>query len=220
MIFSYHENYLNHSPLQMPEGKDLSWNFVEIDSASDLMAMENPRQSRTQVNSESGPRGAVGSRQMIGDENATENEFQARLNSTRSMGKERFRELIRRKKGLRRRVVKGRNKLARLDDNEITRDKEASGQAVGEKKIAVPREREKHAEETFISSLNEEDIANKDGNELSRKAEERSYPEEEVARQYYPSGSRREQLLDNERVFLTSAEDGDLNQCQHQNIVL
>ena len=215
MIFSYHETDSKHSPLQMPEGKDLSWNFVEIDSASDLMAMENPRQSRTQVNSESGPRGAVGSRQMIGDENATENEFQARLNSTRSGGKERFRELIRRKKGLRRRVVKGRNKLARLDDNEITRDKEASGQAVGEKKIAVPREREKHAEETFISSLNEED-----GNELSRKAEERSYPEEEVARQYYPSGPRREQLLDNERAFLTSAEDGDLNQCQHQNIVL
>ena len=215
MIFSYHETDSKHSPLQMPEGKDLSWNFVEIDSASDLMAMENPRQSRTQVNSESGPRGAVGSRQMIGDENATENEFQARLNSTRSGGKERFRELIRRKKGLRRRVVKGRNKLARLDDNEITRDKEASGQAVGEKKIAVPREREKHAEETFISSLNEED-----GNELTRKAEERSYPEEEVARQYYPSGPRREQLLDNERAFLTSAEDGDLNQCQHQNIVL
>ena len=199
----------------MPEGKDLSWNFVEIDSASDLMAMENPRQSRTQVNSESGPRGAVGSRQMIGDENATENEFQARLNSTRSGGKERFRELIRRKKGLRRRVVKGRNKLARLDDNEETRDKEASGQAVGEKTRADPREREKHAEETFISSLNEED-----GNELSRKAEERSYPEEAVARQYYPSGPRREQLLDNERAFLTSAEDGDLNQCQHQNIVL
>ena len=220
MIFSYHENDSNHSPLQMPEGKDLSWNFVEIDSASDLMAMENPRQSRTQVNSESGPRGAVGSRQMIGDENATENEYQARLNSTRSGVKERFRELIRRKKGLRRRVVKGRNKLARLDDNEETRDKEASGQAVGEKKRADPREREKHAEETFISSLNEEDIANKDGNELSRKAEERSYPEEAVARQYYPSGPRREQLLDNERAFLTSAEDGDLNQCQHQNIVL
>ena len=215
MILSYHENYLNHSPLQLPEGKDLSWNFVEIDSASDLMAMENPRQSRTQVNSESGPRGAVGSRQMIGDENATENEFQARLNSTRSGVKERFRELIRRKKGLRRRVVKGRNKLARLDDNEETRDKEASGQAVGEKKRADPREREKHAEETFISSLNEED-----GNELSRKAEERSYPEEAVARQYYPSGPHREQLLDNERAFLTSAEDGDLNQCQHQNIVL
>ena len=220
MIFSYHETDSNHSPLQMPEGKDLSWNFVEIDSASDLMAMENPRQSRTQVNSESGPRGAVGSRQMIGDENATENEFQARLNSTRSRGKERFRELIRRKKGLTRRVVKGRKKLARLDNNEETGDKEASGQAVGEKNRSDPREREKQGEKTFISSLNEEDIANKDGNELSRKAEERSYPEEEVARQYYPSGPRREQLLDNERAFLTTAEDGDLNQCQHQYIVL
>ena len=218
MIFSYHETDSNHSPLQMPEGKDLSWNFVEIDSASDLMAMENPRQSRTQVNSESGPRGAVGSRQMIGDENATENEFQARLNSTRSRGKERFRELIRRKKGLTRRVVKGRKKLARLDNNEETGDKEASGQAVGEKNRSDPREREKQGEKTFISSLNEEDIANKDGNELSRKAEERSYPEEEVARQYYPSGPRREQLLDNERAFLTSTEDGDLNQCHHQNI--
>ena len=187
----------------MPEGKAHSWNFVEIDSASDLMAMENPRQSRTQVDSESGARE---------DENATENEFQARLNSTRSRGKERFRELIRRKKGLRKRVVKGRNKLARLDNNEETRDNEASGPAVGEKNRA------NRQEETFISNLDEEDIANKDGNELSRKAEERSYGEGEVGRQYYPSGPRRKQLLDNERAFLTSAQDGDFNQCQHQNI--
>ena len=218
----------------MPEGKDHSWNFVEIDSASDLMAMEH-------VDSDIGlPRG--NSERRAKDEtrapreamarNKIATKSQARLKTTRSGGKEKFR----RKKGLRRRV-KGRNKLARLDDEE-THAKEASGQTVGEENRAndvkienyekevvelvkhsrqsennMQREedsklieRAKNNEEPFVSSLAEGDLANKEWEQVSRKAEERSYGEE---RDYYPSGPRREQLLGNERAFLTSPEKGN-----------
>ena len=220
----------------MPEGKDHSWNFVEIDSASDLIAMENPRQSRTHVESENGP--ARRRKMGDGDENATKNGFQARLNSTRSEGKEKFRALIRRKKGVRRRV-KGRNKLARFDNNEETDDTGASVQEENragdvksengngcndEKEIVVmvkhsgpenesPQEvskqdeRAKNREEPFVSSLDDED---NEWDRVSGKAEERSYGDEgEVGRDYYPSGPRREQLLDNQRAFSTSSEEGD-----------
>ena len=241
----------NHPPLQMPEGKDHSWNFVEIDSASDLMALENPRQSRTQVESEDGESKR---RRRAKDEIATKNEFQARVNSTRSGGKEKFRELVRRKKGLRRRV-----KLARFDNNEETRDKEASAQTTGEEnrandvksengekeivvmvnhsgpetekqhqEVSKRGERAKNAKEPFVSNLAEEDLANKERANLPRKAEQRSYGEVEVGRDYYPSGPsdpsdpsgpsgpRREQLLNNERAFLTSVGKGELlNQSQH-----
>ena len=238
----------------MPEGKDHSWNFVEIDSASDLMALENPRQSRTQVESEDGESKR---RRRAKDEIATKNEFQARVNSTRSGGKEKFRELVRRKKGLRRRV-----KLARFDNNEETRDKEASAQTTGEEnrandvksengekeivvmvnhsgpetekqhqEVSKRGERAKNAKEPFVSNLAEEDLANKERANLPRKAEQRSYGEVEVGRDYYPSGPsdpsdpsgpsgpsgpRREQLLNNERAFLTSVGKGELlNQSQH-----
>ena len=235
----------------MPEGKDHSWNFVEIDSASDLMALENPRQSRTQVESEDGESKR---RRRAKDEIATKNEFQARVNSTRSGGKEKFRELVRPKKGLRRRV-----KLARFDNNEETRDKEASAQTTGEEnrandvksengeneivvmvnhsgpetekqhqEVSKRGERAKNAKEPFVSNLAEEDLANKERAHLPRKAEQRSYGEVEVGRDYYPSGPsdpsdpsgpsgpRREQLLNNERAFLTSVGKGELlNQSQH-----
>ena len=225
---------------------------MEIDSASDLMALENPRQSRTQV--ESGG-GESKRRQRAKDEIATKNEFQARVNSTKSGGKEKFRELVRRKKGLRRRV-----KLARFDNNEETRDKEASAQTTGEEnrandvkseivvmvnhsgpetekqhqEVSKRGERAKNAKEPFVSNLAEEDLANKERANLPRKAEQRSYGEVEVVRDYYPSGPsgpsdpsdpsdpsgpsgpRREQLLNNERAFLTSVGKGELlNQSQH-----
>ena len=139
--------------------------------------------------------------------------------------------------------MKGRKKLARLDNNEETDDKEASRQLVREEnrasgvksendeneivvmvkhsapenenlqEVSKREERAKNTEEPFVSSIAEEDLANKEWDQLSRKAEERSYRDEgEVGRDYYPSGPRREQLLHNERAFSTSAEEGDLHQ--------
>ena len=100
--------------LQMPElGQDHSWNFVEIDSASDLVAMENPRQSRTQVDHENVERVAL----QI-DHNKNRERVALKMPGR---GAQRSRELVRRKKGLRRRV-RGQNKLRPLDNIGKTND--------------------------------------------------------------------------------------------------
>ena len=227
--------------MQLPEGKDNSWNFVEIDSASDLVAMENPRQSRTQVgggetswknkvkNKVENPRQSrtqvgggetswkmEGGLQIQTDEEKEAkrvNEFQMRLNSTRSGDKKKFRDSTRtsgrRKKGLKRRV-KSRSKLVRFENNEKTKEKEVSRQRVGAKNIINDNGRGshvemKHAKEPFLSSHHEEATET-----LPTTPEERSLREGSTARDYYPSGPSTEQLVYNERAFWTSEEKGDL----------
>ena len=233
-------NHYSYSILQLPEGKDNSWNFVEIDSASDLVAMENPRQSRTQVgggetrwknkveNKVENPRQSrtqvgggetrwkmEGGLQIQTDEEKEAkrvNEFQMRLNSTRSGDKKKFRDSTRTsgrsKKGLKRRV-KSRSKLVRFENNEKTKEKEVSRQRVGAKNIINDNGRGshvemKHAKEPFLSSHHEEGTATET---LPTTPEERSLGGGSTARDYYPSGPSAEQL---ERAFWTSEEKGDL----------
>ena len=115
----------------MPElGQDHSWNFVEIDSASDLMAMENPRQSRTQVDHEDRARVALPHNQddirvaLQIDHNKNRERVALKMPGR---GAQRSRDLVRRKKGLRRRV-RGQNKLRQLDSIGKTNDsKEKEG---------------------------------------------------------------------------------------------
>ena len=76
-------------------------------------------------------------------------------------------------------------------------------------KVSKREERAKSAKEPFVSNLTGEDQAYEAWAQLSRKAEQRSYGDVEVGRDYYPSGPRREQLLNNERAFLTSASKGE-----------
>ena len=242
-IISFGFNHYSYSILQLPEGKDNSWNFVEIDSASDLVAMENPRQSRTQVgggetswknkvkNKVENPRQSrtqvgggetswkmEGGLQIQTDEEKEAkrvNEFQMRLNSTRSGDKKKFRDSTRtsgrRKKGRKRRV-KSRSKLVRFENNEKTKEKEVSRQRVGVKNIINDNGQGSHVEmnhakEPFLSSHHEEGPATET---LPTTPEERSLGEGSTARDYYPSGPSTEQLVYNERAFWTSEEKGDL----------
>ena len=212
-IISFGFNHYSYSILQLPEGKDNSWNFVEIDSASDLVAMENPRQSRTQVGGGETSWKMEGGLQIQTDEEKEAkrvNEFQMRLNSTRSGDKKKFRDSTRtsgrRKKGLKRRV-KSRSKLVRFENREKTKEKEVSRQRVGAKNIINDNGRGshvemKHAKEPFLSSHHEEGTET-----LPTKPEERSLGGGSTARDYYPSGPSAEQL---ERAFWTSEEKGDL----------
>ena len=217
-IISFGFNHYSYSILQLPEGKDNSWNFVEIDSASDLVAMENPRQSRTQVGGGE-TRWKMESGLQIQTEEEKEakrvNEFQMRLNSTRSGDKKKFRDSTRtsgrRKKGRKRRV-KSRSKLVRFENNEKTKEKEVSRQRVGVKNIINDNGRGshvemKHAKEPFLSSHHEEGTATET---LPTTPEERSLGGGSTARDYYPSGPSTEQLVNNERAFWTSEEKGDL----------
>ena len=226
----------------MPElGQDHSWNFVEIDSASDLMAMENPRQSRTQVDHEEIARAALphnhddirGSvalkdhqnknreRVVLQDHHDKRRERVA-LQDHHDKGKERevlqmpgrgapkrSRELVRRKKGLRRRV-RGQNKLRPLDNIGKTNDN-----------------KEKDFPVQVIQSRLEEDNSKERANQAKDPATPRhfemdvvgfgnleedngSFPEgRSDSRDYYPSGSRKEQLLENKRSFSTSAGNGE-----------
>ena len=212
-IISFGFNHYSYSILQLPEGKDHSWNFVEIDSASDLVAMENPRQSRTQVGGGETSWKMEGGLQIQTDEEKEAkrvNEFQMRLNSTRSGDKKKFRDSTRtsgrRKKGRKRRV-KSRSKLVRFENNEKTKEKEVSRQRVGVKNIINDNGRGshvemKHAKEPFLSSHHEEGTET-----LPTRPEERSLGGGSTARDYYPSGPSAEQL---ERAFWTSEEKGDL----------
>ena len=212
-IISFGFNHYSYSILQLPEGKDNSWNFVEIDSASDLVAMENPRQSRTQVGGGETSWKMEGGLQIQTDEEKEAkrvNEFQMRLNSTRSGDKKKFRDSTRtsgrRKKGRKRRV-KSRSKLVRFENREKTKEKEVSRQRVGVKNIINDNGRGshvemKHAKEPFLSSHHEEGTET-----LPTTPEERSLGGGSTARDYYPSGPSAEQL---ERAFWTSEEKGDL----------
>ena len=215
-IISFGFNHYSYSILQLPEGKDNSWNFVEIDSASDLVAMENPRQSRTQVGGGETSWKMEGGLQIQTEEEKEAkrvNEFQMRLNSTRSGDKKKFRDLTRtssrRKKGRKRRV-KSRSKLVRFENREKTKEKEVSRQRVGAKNIINDNGRGshvemKHAKEPFLSSHHEEGTET-----LPTRPEERSLGGGSTARDYYPSGPSTEQLVYNERAFWTSEEKGDL----------
>ena len=186
----------------MPElGEDNSWNFVEIDSASDLVAMENPRQSRTQVDHENRARVAL---------QIDHNKNRERV-ALKKPGRvaQRSRELVRRKKGLRRRV-RGQNKLRPLDNIGKTNDN-----------------KEKDFPVQVIQSRLEEDNSKERANQAKDPATPRHFemdvvglenPEEDNgsfpegrsdSRDYYPSGSRKEQLLENKRSFSTSAGNGE-----------
>ena len=172
----------------MPElSEDNSWNFVEIDSASDLMAMENPRQSRTQVDHEERARVAL----QI-DHNKNRERVALKMPGR---GAQRSRELVRRKKGLRRRV-RGQNKLRPLDNIGKTNDNKEKEEEEEAKDPATPR----HFEKTVVMFENPEE-------------DNGSFPEGRSvsSRDYYPSGPRKEQLLENKRSFSKLARNGEPN---------
>ena len=192
----------------MPElGEDNSWNFVEIDSASDLVAMENPRQSRTQVDHENRARVAL---------QIDHNKNRERV-ALKKPGRvaQRSRELVRRKKGLRRRV-RGQNKLRPLDNIGKTIDSK-------ENDISVQVNQSRLEEDNFENLVDNEERANQakdpatsrhfDKNLVGFENPEEdngSFPEgRSDSRDYYPSGSRKEQLLENKRSFSTSAGNGE-----------
>ena len=231
----------------MPElGDDKSWNFVEIDSASDLVAMENPRQSRTQVDHEEIARAALphnhddirGSVALKDHQNKNRERVVLQdhhdkrrervvLQDHHDKGKERevlqmpgrgaqrSRELVRRKKGLRRRV-RGQNKLRPLDNIDNTNDNK-------EKDISVQVNQSRLEEDNFENLVDNEERANQAKDPATPRHFEMdvvgfgnleedngSFPEgRSVSRDYYPSGPRKEQLLENKRSFSTSVRNGE-----------
>ena len=202
---------------QMPElGEDKSWNFVEIDSASDLMAMENPRQSRTQVDHENRARVAL----QI-DHN--KNRERVALEKPGRVA-QRSRELVRRKKGLRRRV-RGQNKLRPLDNIGNKNDNK-------EKDILVQVNQSRLEEDNFENLIDSKERANQAKDPATPRHFEKTVvgfenPEEDngsfpegrsvSSRDYYPSGPRKEQLLENKRSFSTSVRNGEPNDRNTEN---
>ena len=185
----------------MPElGEDNSWNFVEIDSASDLMAMENPRQSRTQVDHENRARVAL---------QIDHNKNRERV-ALKKPGRvtQRSKELARRKMGLRRRV-KGQNKLRQLDSIDNTNDNKEKDISVQVNQSRLEednsKERANQAKDPATPRHFEKDVVGFENPE----EDNGSFPEgRSVSRDYYPSGPRKEQLLENKRSFSTSVQNG------------
>ena len=193
---------------------------MEIDSASDLMAMENPRQSRTKVDHEEKarvelPHNQDDIRERVSLQDHHDNRRERVVLQMPGRGAERSRELVRRKKGLRRRV-RGQNKLRPLDNIGRTIDSK-------ENDISVQVNQSRLVEDNFENLMDKEEKTNqaKDpatprhfdktvvGFENPEEAN-RSFPEgRSVSRDYYPSGPRKEQLLENKRSFSTSVRNGE-----------
>ena len=206
----------------MPElGQDHSWNFVEIDSASDLMAMENPRQSRTQIDHEERarvelPHNQDDIRERVSLQDHHDNRRERVVLQMPGRGAERSRELVRRKKGLRRRV-RGQNKLRPLDNIGNKNDNK-------EKDISVQVNQSRLEEDNFENLIDSKERANQAKDPATPRHFEKTVvgfenPEEDngsfpegrsvSSRDYYPSGPRKEQLLENKRSFSTSVRNGE-----------
>ena len=189
---------------------------MEIDSASDLMAMENPRQSRTKVDHEEKarvelPHNQDDIRERVSLQDHHDNRRERVVLQMPGRGAERSRELVRRKKGLRRRV-RGQNKLRQLDSIDNTNDNKEKDISVQVNQSRLEednsKERANQAKDPATPRHFEKDVVGFENPE----EDNGSFPEgRSDSRDYYPSGPRKEQLLENKRSFSTSAGNGEPN---------
>ena len=123
--------------------------------------------------------------------------------------KKRSKELARRKMGLRRRV-KGQNKLRQLDSIDNTNDNKEKDISVQVNQSRLEednsKERANQAKDPATPRHFEKDVVGFENPE----EDNGSFPEgRSVSRDYYPSGPRKEQLLENKRSFSTSVRNGE-----------
>ena len=187
---------------------------MEIDSASDLMAMENPRQSRTQVDHEERARVEHNQddiRERVSLQDHHDNRRERVVLQMPGRVAERSRELVRRTKGLRRRV-RGQNKLRPLDNignKNDNKEKDISVQ-VNQSRLEEDnsKERANQAKDPATPRHFEKDVVGFENPE----EDNGSFPEgRSVSRDYYPNGPRKEQLLENKRSFSTLPRNGEPN---------